>query len=81
MPSPCGGRYHEVTDEGKINMRNSERMLRNSQQLRREMTKEEKHLWYDFLKIQPFTVNRQKIIGPYILDFYIIWWEGSGIIY
>ena len=71
MPSPCGGRYHEVTDEGKINMRNSERMLRNSQQLRREMTKEEKHLWYDFLKIQPFTVNRQKIIGPYILDFYI----------
>ena len=35
------------------------------------MTKEEKHLWYDFLKILPFTVNRQKVIGKYIVDFYI----------
>ena len=34
------------------------------------MTKEERHLWYDFLKIIPFTVNRQKVIGKYILDFY-----------
>ena len=35
------------------------------------MTKEEKHLWYDFLKSLPFTVHRQKSIGSYILDFYI----------
>ena len=35
------------------------------------MTKEEKHLWYDFLKQLPVTVNRQKIIGNYIVDFYI----------
>ena len=42
-----------------------------SQQLRREMTKEEKHLWYDFLKKLPVTVNRQKVIGHYIADFYI----------
>ena len=41
-----------------------------SQKLRREMTKEEKHLWYDFLKKLPVTVNRQKIIGNYIVDFY-----------
>ena len=34
------------------------------------MTKEEKHLWYDFLKILPYTVNRQKVIGRYIVDFY-----------
>ena len=34
------------------------------------MTKEEKHLWYDFLKNLPITVNRQKIIGNYIVDFY-----------
>lgn len=42
----------------------------NSQKLRREMTKEERHLWYDFLKLLPFTVNRQKIFGNYIVDFY-----------
>ena len=35
------------------------------------MTREEKHLWYDFLKKLPFTVNRQKNIGNYIVDFYI----------
>ena len=35
------------------------------------MTPEEKHLWYDFLKNLPFTVNRQKAIGSYILDFFI----------
>ena len=35
------------------------------------MTKEEKHLWYDFLKQLPITVNRQKVIGKYIVDFYI----------
>ena len=35
------------------------------------MTKEEKHLWYDFLKNLSVTVNRQKVIGRYIADFYI----------
>ncbi len=34
------------------------------------MTKEECHLWYDFLKSLPVTVKRQKIIGGYIADFY-----------
>ena len=38
--------------------------------LRRNMTAEEKHLWYDFLKQIPLTVNRQKVIGNYIADFY-----------
>ena len=35
------------------------------------MTDEEKHLWYDFLKKLPLTVNRQKNIGNYIVDFFI----------
>ena len=39
--------------------------------LRRNMTKEEKHLWYDFLKLLPVTVNRQKVIDRYVVDFYI----------
>ena len=34
------------------------------------MTKEERHLWYDFLKQFPVTVHRQKVIGNYIADFY-----------
>lgn len=39
--------------------------------LRRNMTPEECHLWYDFLKRLPFPVKRQFIIGSYIVDFYI----------
>ena len=42
-----------------------------AQELRKRMTNEEKHLWYDFLKNLPITVNRQKNIGDYIVDFYI----------
>ena len=34
------------------------------------MTKEERHLWYDFLKTYPEKFLRQKIIGRYIVDFY-----------
>ncbi len=43
----------------------------NARSLRKEMTKEERRLWYDFLKGLPVTVHRQKVIGPYIVDFYI----------
>ena len=43
----------------------------NSKELRKNMTPEEKHLWYDFLKLLPVTVNRQKMIKDYIVDFYI----------
>ena len=42
----------------------------NARELRRNMTKEERHLWYDFLKTLPQTVHRQKVIGRYIADFY-----------
>ena len=38
--------------------------------LRKNMTKEERHLWYDFLKLYPVRFSRQKILGNYIVDFY-----------
>ena len=43
----------------------------NAQRLRREMTKEERRLWYDFFKACGVPARRQKVIGPYIVDFYI----------
>ncbi len=43
----------------------------NARALRKNMTPEEKHLWYDFLKFLPMTVKRQKNICNYIVDFYI----------
>ena len=38
--------------------------------LRKEMTREERHLWYDFLKGYPVRFSRQKVLGKYIADFY-----------
>ena len=38
--------------------------------LRKNMTKEERHLWYDFLRDYPVRFLRQKVIGNYIVDFY-----------
>ena len=53
-----------------MNKNNNPYLTEFSQELRSNMTKEEKHLWYDFLKKIPHTVNRQKVVGNYILDFY-----------
>ena len=43
----------------------------NARQLRKNMTPEEKKLWYQFFKRLPMTVHRQKNIGNYIVDFFI----------
>ncbi|MBQ9774025.1 MAG: DUF559 domain-containing protein [Clostridia bacterium] len=52
--------------------------------LRRGMTREEKRLWYDFLRTYPVRFLRQKVLGHYIADFYcaqaalVIELDGSG---
>ena len=52
--------------------------------LRKNMTKEERHLWYDFLRDYPIRFVRQKVLGKYIADFYcakakiVIELDGSG---
>ena len=49
-----------------------------ARQLRKEMTKEERHLWYDFLRTYPIRFSRQKVLGKYIVDFIARkpgWWS------
>ena len=41
-----------------------------SKDLRKNMTKQEKHLWYDFLRDYPVRWYRQRIIENFIVDFY-----------
>lgn len=41
-----------------------------AKELRKNMTKEERHLWCDFLRKYPIRFTRQKVMGRYILDFY-----------
>ena len=42
-----------------------------AQKLRREMTAQERRLWYDCLKTLPLRVRRQHVLGDYIVDFYV----------
>ena len=53
-----------------MSMPRNPNLLEYARQLRKEMTKEERHLWYDFLKDCPVKFYKQKIVGNYILDFY-----------
>ena len=59
-------------------------LIPNAKALRKNMTKEEKHLWYDFLRDYPIKFSRQKVLGHYIADFYsataklVIELDGSG---
>jgi very-short-patch-repair endonuclease len=41
-----------------------------AKELRKNMTKEERHLWYDFLRSYYVRFLRQKVFGNYIVDFY-----------
>ena len=45
-------------------------LTKRSQALRRNMTKEEAHLWYQCLCRYPVRFRRQYVIGHYIVDFY-----------
>ena len=45
-------------------------LLKYARQLRKEMTKEERQLWYGYLHSCPVRFYRQRIVGNYILDFY-----------
>ena len=50
--------------------KHNKQLVSLAKQLRKEMTKEERHLWYDFLRSYPIRFSRQKVLGKYIADFY-----------
>ena len=51
-------------------MEQNKNLKYNAQTLRKNMTKEEAHLWYQFLCRYPLRFRRQYVIGNYIADFY-----------
>ncbi|MBQ8515188.1 MAG: DUF559 domain-containing protein [Ruminococcus sp.] len=48
----------------------NKKLIPTAQLLRKSMTKEECHLWYDFLRNYPVKFTRQKVLGQCIADFY-----------
>ena len=46
------------------------KMLDTARKLRREMTPQERKLWYMFLRKYPVKIYKQRIIESFIVDFY-----------
>ncbi len=53
-----------------MDYKHNKSLVSNARNLRKNMAKEERHLWYDFLRFYPVKFLRQKILGKYIVDFY-----------
>lgn len=64
--------------------KHNKEIVPTAKMLRKNMTKEEKYLWYDFLRTFPIRFCRQKVLGRYIADFYcaaakiVIELDGAG---
>ena len=50
-----------------MNEQYNPKLRTNARKLRNAMTKEERHLWYDFLRNYPIRFLRQKVIDNYIV--------------
>lgn len=54
----------------KPKIKKNSNLLNLAKTLRRNMTRQEKHLWYDFLQSYPVKIYKQRIIDNFIADFY-----------
>ena len=45
-------------------------LKQRSRELRKNMTRQERRLWYDFLRDYPIKIYRQRSIDWYVADFY-----------
>ena len=53
-----------------MDRKHNKTIVPTARMLRKNMTTEEKHLWYDCLRTYPVRFLRQKVLGKYIVDFY-----------
>lgn len=54
----------------QIPIKKNNKLLNVAKMLRRNMTKQENHLWFDFLRHYPVKIYKQRIIDNFIADFY-----------
>ena len=54
----------------KERIKKNHNLLNIARILRRNMTPQEKRLWYDYLRYYPIKIYKQRIIDNYISDFY-----------
>ena len=51
-------------------IKKNNQLLGNARFLRRNMTRQENHLWYDYLRHYPIKIYKQRIIDNFVVDFY-----------
>ena len=51
-------------------LKKNKKLINIARMLRSNMTRQEKHLWYDFLRFYPIKIYKQRIIENYVVDFY-----------
>ena len=51
-------------------IKHNSKLTERAQELRKNMTRHERHLWYDFLSTYPVRFRRQVTIDRFIVDFY-----------
>ena len=59
-----------INGDDLLHQLHNKKLTPHAQSLRKNMTKEERHLWYDLLRQSPLPFYRQKVLGPSIVDFY-----------
>ena len=59
-----------LPEENAPPVRKNHKLLSRAKELRKEMTPQECHLWYDFLRSYPVKIYKQRIIDSFIADFY-----------
>ena len=69
FPFGEGGTAQAVTEEVNT-LQHNKNLTERAQELRKNMTKEERRLWYEYLHSYPYRFRRQVTFGTYILDFY-----------
>ena len=51
-------------------MQHNSKLTTRAQNLRKNMTKEERKLWYEYLRDYPYRFRRQVTLDRFILDYY-----------
>lgn len=59
-----------MANQEKCKIKKNSKLLNIARTLRRNLTNQEKHLWYDYLRYYPIKIYKQRIIDNYIVDFY-----------
>ena len=85
LPPPLGEVPPEGAERAKVggvamSVPKNNKMLEVARQLRREMTPQERKLWYLFLRDFPVKIYKQRIVWSFVVDFYChaaSWWWRS----